>query len=643
MDNNLMEVDQSDVKEQLSKYAQKRLKSVWTGLLSSDESDDGDQFVSARQRMKEKERRRVLLKNVLHSKAMTETQIAEDVQRQNEEFLANKKRKRDEEKKAEDAKKTLLDKHNEFLQQDHEEENSAEKQIEEEKELLESVNFTQTGALISVAELAHGVKYEHSIVTSWRPPSHIRNQTKEETDRMRKKKGITVEGEDVPSLIGSFAEMKFPRSIISAMKTKGIITPTVIQMQGIPVALTGRDMIGIASTGSGKTLTFVLPLVMFCLEQEMQLRFEKGEGPFGLIIVPSRELAKQIYDVVEWLFMALEDDGRPRLRAGLAIGGMPLKDQARTFERGVHICVATPGRLMDLLNKKIFNLQICRYLVLDEADRMLDMGFEDELKTVFSYFKGQRQTLLFSATMPKKIQNFAKSSLVRGIVVNIGRAGAATLNVTQEIEYVRSDEKLTRILDSLQKTPPRVLIFAEKKHDVENIYEYLLLKGVDVVSLHGGKDQRDRLTGVEAFRRGEKDVLVATDVASKGLDFEGVLHVINFDMPEDIENYVHRIGRTGRSAKRGLATTFINRRSDLTVLIDLKELILEAGGQLPLFLKDLVTDDETKHEVVEGGDNGCSYCSGLGHRITNCPKLDSLRQKTASNLLRLDQGGQSGM
>jgi ATP-dependent RNA helicase DDX41 len=198
---------------------------------------------------------------------------------------------------------------------------------------LESV--TQSGALVSVCDFAKGVKYDTPIVTSWRPPKHIRHQTSEEVERLRKQKGITAEGENIPSLIGSFAEMKFPRSILRAMKSKDIVVPTYIQMQGLPVVLSGRDMIGIASTGSGKTLTFLLPLIQFCMEQETLLPFERGEGPYGLIIVPSRELAKQIYDVIEWLAMALEDDGQPRLRIGLAIGGMPIKDQAKTFERYV--------------------------------------------------------------------------------------------------------------------------------------------------------------------------------------------------------------------------------------------------------------------------------------------------------------------
>ncbi|KAH7722522.1 putative DEAD box protein-box ATP-dependent RNA helicase 35 [Aphelenchoides avenae] len=641
--------DKADVSHALSKYEARRraiekeeaAKRREALNLSTDDSDIED-FVPARQRKKEKAQRRAILKNVIHMKAKDGGGRAADSDEEDV-VAAKRARQRDDAKKAEESKKTLLEKHNEIVQKDKEDgRGDAEKQREEEDKILE--NVTQTSALISVSELAKGVKYEEPIKTGWRPPKHIRVQSKEDDERFRRKKGISVEGDDVPAAIGSFVEMKFPKCLQRALRSKNIICPTVIQMQGIPVALKGRDMIGIASTGSGKTLTFVLPLIMFCLEQEVSMRFERGEGPYGLIIVPSRELAKQIYDVVSWLCDCLREDRFPELRVGLSIGGFPIKDQARTFERGVHICVATPGRLSDLLNKKIFNLQVCRYLVLDEADRMLDMGFEEELKAIFSYFKGQRQTLLFSATMPKKIQNFAKSALVKAVVVNVGRAGAASLNVTQEIEYVRTDEKLVKILQVIQKTPPRVLIFAEKKADVDNIYEYLLLKGVDVASIHGGKDQKDRHSGVDAFRRGEKDVLVATDVASKGLDFENIQHVINFDMPEDIENYVHRIGRTGRSGKRGLATTFINRKADLSVLADLKHLLLEAGQQLPLFLKELAGgEEEMEANTKADSDQGCSYCSGLGHRITNCPKLESIRTKAATNLLRTDYAAQEGL
>lgn len=265
---------------------------------------------------------------------------------------------------------------------------------------------------------------------------------------------------------------------------------------------------------------------------------------------------------------------------------------------------------------------------------MIDMGFEEDVRTIFSYFSGQRQTLLFSATMPKKIQNFARSALVKPVTVNVGRAGAASMNVTQEVEYVKQEAKIVHILDSLQKTEPPVLIFAEKKQDVDAIHEYLLLKGVDAVAIHGGKDQEERTRAVEAFRARKKDVLVATDVASKGLDFENIQHVINFDMPDDIENYVHRIGRTGRSSQKGRATTFINRSVELPVLLDLKHLLLEAKQKLPDFLAQLESD--TEKYLVLGDERGCSYCGGLGHRITDCPKLEAVQNKQASAVGRKD-------
>ncbi|KAK6013367.1 DEAD/DEAH box helicase [Ostertagia ostertagi] len=462
--------------------------------------------------------------------------------------------------------------------------------------------------------------------------------------------------------------MKFPKCILRALKDNDIHIPTAIQIQGIPVALCGRDMIGIASTGSGKTLTFALPLIMFCLEQEYMMPFERGEGPYAsghCAIGELRELARQIYDVIVDLFQAIErDSNMPKLKAGLCIGGVPVREQAQVFKDGVHVCVATPGRLSDMLTKKIFQFgafQVCRYLVLDEADRMLDMGFEDELKSIFAFFKAQRQTLLFSATVcPKKFRTgqnlgtlvrccpslmkrplFLCASLNLSVqVVNVGRAGAASLNVLQEIEYVRTEDKLTRVLDCLQKTAPKVLIFAEKKMDVDNIYEYLLVKGVEVASHSTVEklsfviaEQRDRHIGIDEFRHGQKDVLVATDVASKGLDFQGIEHVINYDMPEDIENYVHRIGRTGRSGKRGMATTFINRKADLSVMQDLKQLLVEAGQELPAFLRDLAGEAE-EAPTDNADDKGCAYCSGLGHRITNCPKLAGINTKAAQSLAR---------
>ncbi|KAF7400479.1 hypothetical protein HZH66_005663 [Vespula vulgaris] len=504
---------------------------------------------------------------------------------------------------------SLLDQHTELKKlAEAKKESAMEKQLKEEEKILESV--AENKALMGVAELAKGIQYEDPIKTSWHPPKIVLNLGEARHDRVRKKLRILVEGDDVPPPLKSFKEMKFHRGILNGLEQKGITKPTPIQVQGIPTVLSGRDMIGIAFTGSGKTLVFVLPIIMFCLEQEVGMPFIRNEGPYGLIICPSRELAKQTYDIIRHYTNSLRQAGCPDIRSCLAIGGVPVSESLEVINKGVHIMVATPGRLMDMLDKKMVKLSVCRYLCMDEADRMIDMGFEEDVRTIFSFFRGQRQTLLFSATMPKKIQNFARSALVKPVTINVGRA------------------------ECLQKTPPPVLIFAEKKQDVDAIHEYLLLKGVEAVAIHGGKDQEERSRSVEAFRAGRKDVLVATDVASKGLDFADVQHVINYDMPDDVENYVHRIGRTGRSGRTGIATTFINKANDESVLLDLKHLLMEAKQKVPPFLLELCSENEKYLNL--GDERGCSYCGGLGHRITECPKLEAIQNKQASNIGRRD-------
>lgn len=528
---------------------------------------------------------------------------------------------------------SLLDQHTELKKIAEAKKVSAlERQLKKEEEILEIV--AEKKALMGVSELAKGIQYNEPIKTSWRPPKYILQSPPERHEKIREKLRILIEGDDVPPPLKTFKDMKLHEAVINGLKKKHIKKPTPIQIQGIPTVLSGRDMIGIAFTGSGKTLVFVLPLIMFCLEQEVKLPFVRNEGPYGLIICPSRELAKQTFDIIQYFCNSLEEHKLPQIRCCLAIGGVPVQESIDVIQKGLHIMVATPGRLMDMLEKKMVRLAVCRFLCMDEADRMIDMGFEEDVRTIFSYFQGQRQTLLFSATMPKKIQNFARSALVKPITINLGRAGAASLNVIQDVEYVKQEAKIVYLLQCLQKTPPPVLIFAEKKQDVDAIHEYLLLKGVEAVAIHGGKDQEERTRSVEAFRCGKKDVLVATDVASKGLDFAEVQHVVNYDMPDDVENYVHRIGRTGRSKNKGLATTFINKSTDESVLLDLKHLLIEAKQKVPSFLSALCSENEKYLEL--GDERGCSYCGGLGHRITDCPKLEALQNKQASNIGRRD-------
>lgn len=494
-------------------------------------------------------------------------------------------------------------------------------QTKEEEESIMSTIVMERAPLVPVMQRATGLQYTDSLRTSWRAPAHIRDMPPENAVMIRQKYHIIVEGEDVPHPVKKFKDMRFPLPVLDVLKEKGIQRPTPIQIQGLPAILSGRDIIGIAFTGSGKTLVFTLPMIMMALEEELKMPLISGEGPFGLIMCPSRELAAQTFDVAMTHVNALAKDRQfPALRGFLCIGGIKLSDQFDVLKRGVHFVVATPGRLVDLIKKKKLQLDMCKYLVLDEADRLIDLGFEEEIRQVFDSFKQQRQTCLFSATMPKKIQTFAKSALVKPVIVNVGRAGAANLDVIQEVEYVKQEAKIVYLLECLQKTPPPVLIFCENKSDVDDVHEYLLLKGVEAVAIHGDKSQEDRLQSIKLFKESKKDVLIATDVASKGLDFPDVQHVINFDMPKEIEFYVHRIGRTGRCGKTGLATTFINKTVQETTLLDLKHLLVEAKQKVPPFLRTLEAASVVQ-EDVEGIGKGCLYCGGLGHRIQNCPKL----------------------
>jgi len=396
-------------------------------------------------------------------------------------------------------------------------------------------------------------------------------------------------------------------------------------------------MIGIAFTGSGKTLAFCLPLIMLALEDESKLPFVRGEGPVGVVLCPSRELASQTYEnVLQWTEVLSNSGNYPRLNTLLCMGGISMGEQSHVLGKGIHIVVATPGRLIDMLEKRKLNFDSCKYFCMDEADRMVDLGFEDDVRNIMSFFKRQRQTLLFSATMPRKIQDFAQQSLIRPVLVNVGRAGAANLDVLQVIEYVKQEAKMVYLLECLQKTAPPVIVFSDNKNEVDDIQEYLLLKGVEAVAIHGSKTQEERQYAIKSFKSGAKDVMVASGVASKGLDFNDIQHVIIFSMPKEIEDYVHQIGRTGRSGKTGIATTFVNMNTPEQTLLDLKYLLMEAGQKVPPFLQTI----EDPRAAQGGSLKGCPVCGGLGHGISNCPKLeDTQRRQMASHRTSDDKGG----
>eukprot|EP00934_Nitzschia_sp_Nitz4_P007379 Nitzschia sp. Nitz4//scaffold296_size27349//25745//27235//NITZ4_008203-RA/size27349-processed-gene-0.19-mRNA-1//1//CDS//3329546282//7369//frame0 len=465
--------------------------------LVADDDDDKEEFVPFAKRRREEQLS--LLENTRHSHRRRGIPNEEvEAQQQEDNTNTNPTESAPETDSAQNVE-SLLESAAALNQTLTEEERAAQQRKEEEERILREASKVQTNALQAASELAKGIQYSKPLPSTWTCPSYILKQGPDAWNQVRKEWHMDVEGHEIPPPCKRFQDMKFPQPLLDVLNKKGIKRPTPIQMQGLTVALAARDMIGIAFTGSGKTLTFSLPLVVAALEEELRLPLVAGEGPIGIILAPSRELARQTYDVVNDFCQAISNaPGYPELRAQLLIGGESVRDQSSLLQsRGVHCVVATPGRLRDVLKRRTFKLDNCRYICLDEADRMLDLGFDEEVGEIMNHFPHQRQTLLFSATFPKKFQDFARETLVQPIVVNVGRAGAANLDVIQEVEYVKQEAKIVYLLHCLQKTAPPVIIFCERKGDVDDIHEYLLLKGVEAVSIHGGKDQEERNEAIQ--------------------------------------------------------------------------------------------------------------------------------------------------
>lgn len=467
---------------------------------------------------------------------------------------------------------------------------------------------------------------EHRIkpIGGWKCPKAFQQLSQDQVEKIRNLYKITVDGENVAVPISDFKSMKFPMPILTCLLKNKIISPTPIQMQGIPIILSGRDTISISFTGTGKSLVFILPMLMLALDIEVKSPIKPMEGPFIIVIVPSRELAIQLHETVNDFikyFMKSKDKIYPIIKNVLCIGGDEIKYQSEDLALGCHIVIGTPGRLTDLAEKKKLKTNHCQLLILDEADRLVDIGFDEDVKKILEKFTTPRQTCIFSSTMPKKIQEFTKKKLWKPVVVNLGRSGSANTKIIQEIEFIKDESKIINLLPTLQKTPPPVLIFCENKSDVDEIHEYLLLKGIDACSIHGDKDQFSRIKAIREFRNGLKDVLISTDILSKGIHFPNVEHVINYDMPKEIENYVLRIGRTGRLGKFGLATTFISRNQDEAILLDLKHLLIESKQPVPGFINS-IPENEVNATLIE-----CPFCGGLGHKLNQCHKLENQRIK----------------
>ena len=316
--------------------------------------------------------------------------------------------------------------------------------------------------------------------------------------------------------------------------------PTPIQEQAIPIAIQGKDLMGIAQTGTGKTLAFALPMIQL-------LQQTKGTG---LIVTPTRELALQIEETFQKI-------GRPvNVRTTVLIGGASSYHQIQQLKKNPHVIVATPGRLNDLIEQRKVRLENTRVLVLDEADRMLDMGFEPQIKRILKHLPKERQTMLFSATMPGTILKIANSYMKLPVRVEIGRAGAAAENVTQEVFVVKKENKLRLLESLLKKHEGTALIFSRTKHGARKIARAVRDMGHTAAEIHSDRTLAQRRAALDGFKKGTYRVLVATDIASRGIDVKNIELVLNYDLPDNTDDYVHRIGRTGRAGQSGHAISF---------------------------------------------------------------------------------------
>ncbi|KAJ3206683.1 pre-mRNA processing RNA-helicase [Dinochytrium kinnereticum] len=439
-------------------------------------------------------------------------------------------------------------------------------------------------------------------------PPEIASLTAAEVDIKRAELGgIKIRGVNCPRPIERWPQMGLPPAVFEVVRrVLKYEKPTAIQAQSIPAVMSGRDVIGIAKTGSGKTIAFLLPMLRHIKDQRP---VELGEGPIGLIMTPTRELAVQIHRDAKPFMKVLN------LRSVCCYGGSPIKDQIAELKRGAEIIICTPGRMIDLLcanSGRVTNLRRVTYLVLDEADRMFDMGFEPQVMKMVGNVRPNRQTILFSATFPKKMEALARKILKQPLEITVGGRSVVCPDVHQIVEVMEEDGKFLRLLEILglaMSSDPdaKVLIFVERQEGADHLLRDLLRRGYPCQTLHGGKDQADRESTITDFKSGMVNVVIATSVAARGLDVKQLKVVINYDVPNHMEDYVHRCGRTGRAGNKGTAYTFITGDQE-RYSVDIVQALKMSGAQIPEEVQKLA--DGFIAKVKDGKANYSS--SGFG-------------------------------
>ncbi|KAH8306702.1 hypothetical protein KR044_007184, partial [Drosophila immigrans] len=391
---------------------------------------------------------------------------------------------------------------------------------------------------------------------------------------------VKVTGENVPASIKSFDKAGLREILMENVTKAGYKIPTPIQKVSIPVIVGKRDLMACAQTGSGKTAAFLLPILTNILDEPSDLEIGK---PLAVIVSPTRELAIQIFNEARKFAYSTY------LKISLVYGGTSVKHQNESINKGCHLLIATPGRLLDFVERTFIMFDNIRYVVLDEADRMLDMGFSESMRKIMRHqtMRPEHQTLMFSATFPEEIQRLAGEFLKDYIFVTIGIVGGACSDVKQDIFEVNKFSKRSKLMEILREGAEGTIVFVETKRGADFLASFFSETEFPTTSIHGDRLQSQREQALRDFKNGTMKVLIATSVASRGLDIKNVKHVINYDMPTNIDDYVHRIGRTGRVGNSGRATSFFDPDQDRPIAGDLIKILKGSGQAVPDFLNEI--------------------------------------------------------
>ncbi|KAL8645958.1 MAG: hypothetical protein Q9226_007066 [Calogaya cf. arnoldii] len=468
-------------------------------------------------------------------------------------------------------------------------------------------------------------------------PTEMTGMTDEEVADLRLElDGIKIRGIEAPKPVQKWSQCGLGAQSLEVIQKLGYERPTSIQTQAVPSIMSGRDVIGVAKTGSGKTIAFLLPMFRHIKDQRP---IDSLDGPVGLVMTPTRELATQIHKECKPFLKALN------LRAVCAYGGAPIKDQIADLKRGAEIIVCTPGRMIDLLaanSGRVTNLRRVTYLVLDEADRMFDMGFEPQVMKIMANIRPDRQTVLFSATFPRQMESLARKVLAKPIEIVVGGRSVVAPEITQIVEVRTEETKFIRLLELLgnlyeeeKNEDDRALIFVDRQESADGLLKDLMRKGYPCMSIHGGKDQIDRDSTIDDFKAGVVPIMIATSVAARGLDVKQLKLVVNYDAPNHLEDYVHRAGRTGRAGNTGTAVTFITPEQD-RYSVDIMKALKQSDREIPEDLRKLADG------FIDKVKSGKEKISGSGFGGKGLERLDQERDAARARERKTHKTGDEG-